>query len=44
MVTSDVKDSAGNELISAYAVERPDGLWRDGCAEFATELGSSAGG
>ncbi len=26
-VTSDVKDSAGNELVSAYAVERPDGLW-----------------
>jgi hypothetical protein len=26
-VTSDVKDSTGNELVSAYAVERPDGQW-----------------
>jgi hypothetical protein len=26
-VTSDVKDSAGNEMVSAYAVERPDALW-----------------
>jgi hypothetical protein len=26
-VTSDVKDSSGNELVSAYAVERPDGQW-----------------
>lgn len=26
-VASDVKDGAGNELVSAYAVERPDGQW-----------------
>jgi len=26
-VSSDVKDAAGNLLVSAYAVERPDGLW-----------------
>jgi hypothetical protein len=26
-VTSDVKDKDGNILVTAYAVERPDGLW-----------------
>jgi hypothetical protein len=25
--SSDVKDASGNELITAYAVHRPDGLW-----------------
>jgi hypothetical protein len=25
--TSDVKDENGNELVNAYAVRRPDGLW-----------------
>jgi len=26
-VASDVKDSSGNLLVTAYAVERPDGQW-----------------
>ena len=26
-VSSDVKDKAGNTLVTAYAVERPDGQW-----------------
>jgi hypothetical protein len=26
-VSSDVKDAAGNTLVSAYAVERPDRRW-----------------
>ena len=26
-VSSDVKDSSGNLLVTAYAVERPDGQW-----------------
>jgi hypothetical protein len=26
-VSSDIKDKAGNTLVTAYAVERPDGMW-----------------